>query len=338
MCGRTRRWPICSTRAICPCPGSNWRSSGDRRHRALFHCPRRRALLPYVGISHSGWSARLLPECGGSLASLHLDGAEILRTMPQGSVDPLTSACFPLVPYANRIAGGMFARGETKVRLPRNFPPETSSLHGFGWQAKWEILSASTSECALEHRHPGLGPTPWPDDPTDWPWAYEAQHRVRLGRQGCMIALEVTNRSNSTMPAGLGLHPYFRRRPETRLRFAAEGVMLVDEASIPTGMIAPPDRFGDFARGSALPGETLDHCFAGWNGMATIEDDLGAIALTARGAPHLHLYAPADGSALCLEPVSHVPDALNRTPVCMTVLPPGCTSGLRMWISAHPLD
>tara|TARA_R110002072_G_scaffold242564_21_gene401585 strand:- start:655 stop:1431 length:777 start_codon:yes stop_codon:yes gene_type:complete len=258
--------------------------------------------------------------------------------MPQGSADPLASACFPLVPYANRIAGGMFSLGEDTVRLPRHFPPETSSLHGFGWQDKWEILSASTSECALEHRHPGLGPAPWLGDPTDWPWAYEARQRIRLGPQGCTISLVVTNRSNRVMPAGLGLHPYFRRRPETRLRFAAEGVMLVDEASIPTGTMAPPDWFGYFARGSPLPDETVDHCFAGWNGVAVIEDNLGTIALTARGAPQLHVYAPVDGSALCLEPVSHVPDALNRTPVSMTFLPPGCTASLGMGISVSAID
>ena len=63
-------------------------------------------------------------------------------------------------------------------------------------------------------------------------------------------------------------------------------------------------------------------------------DGLGTITVSADGAPHLHLYAPADGSALCLEPVSHTPDALNRAPEEMVVLPPGCSASLTMRIAA----
>ena len=157
---------------------------------------------------------------------------------------------------------------------------------------------------------------------------------MRVGPKGCAVSLDVTNRSNMAMPAGLGLHPCFRRRPETRVRFAVQGVVMADEALIPNGEVAAPDLYGDFARGAPLPDETVDHCFTGWHGLAVIEDDLGTITVTARGAPHLHLYAPADGSALCLEPVSHMPDALNHQPVNMTCLPPRCTASLQMWISA----
>ncbi|HSG55161.1 MAG TPA: hypothetical protein VLA45_06875 [Paracoccaceae bacterium] len=291
-------------------------------------------MTPDVIVSDSGWQARVLPGCGGALASLSLDGVEVLRTMPQASTDPLASACFPLVPYANRIAGAAFPLGEDVVRLPHNFLPETSSLHGLGWQESWDLVSTAPFKCALEHRHDGLGPAPWKGDISTWPWAYHAQQRVRVGPKGCAVSIDVTNRSNMAMPAGLGLHPYFRRRPETRLRFEAQGVVMVDDALIPTGATAAPGLFGDFARGASLPGETVDHCFANWHGMAVIEDDLGTITVTARGTPHLHIYAPADGSALCLEPVSHVPDALNRQPVNMTCLPPGCTASLQMWISA----
>jgi aldose 1-epimerase len=84
-----------------------------------------------------------------------------------------------------------------------------------------------------------------------------------------------------------------------------------------------------------LPGETVDHCFAGWGGEAVIEDERGTIAISATGAPHLHVYAPADGSALCCEPVSHTPDALNRAPEEMAILPPGCSTSLTMRLSAY---
>lgn len=42
--------------------------------------------------------------------------------MAEGTADSLDSACFPLVPYCNRITGGAFAWLGDKVQLPHNFP------------------------------------------------------------------------------------------------------------------------------------------------------------------------------------------------------------------------
>jgi aldose 1-epimerase len=168
-----------------------------------------------------------------------------------------------------------------------------------------------------------------------WIWPYRAEQTVTLVDDGCEIALAVANTGAETMPAGLGLHPYFRRRPETRVRFDAETVMLSDAATMPTGIEAPAAHFGNFATGDVLPHETIDHCYRNWGGTVTIEDDLGTIRMTATGAPHLHVYAPSDGSALCFEPVSHTPDALNRAPEEMIALEPGQVARLAIRIGAQ---
>ncbi len=290
--------------------------------------------MPGLTLSGGEWDAGVLPEQGGRLTRLTFRGVEVLRSMTEGTSDPLDSACFPLVPYCNRIADGAFAWLGDEVQLPHNFPPETSSIHGLGWQSAWEVVSSRDFNCAMEHRHPGLGQRPWEGAIDDWPWACHAEQRVRLGERGCAITLNLTNLSNVPMPAGLGFHPYFRRRPETQVTFKSNGVWLVDDAQIPTGEIAASDHFGDFASGAPLPAQTIDHCYMLWDGVARIEDDLGTITLTARGAPYLHLYAPEDGSALCLEPVSHMPDAHNQDPGDLTSLPPGCSASLQMWITA----
>jgi len=268
------------------------------------------------------WVAELRPEIGGCLSALRHRGVDVLRPMPPGSANPLDSACFPLAPYCNRIRGGRFAFAGREVMLPANFPPEPHSLHGLSWQRAWTVESRAESKCVLADDYDGSGA---------WPWAYRARQRVRLGPKGCAVTLVLTNRADTPMPAGLGLHPYFRRRAETEVGFTAGHVLLTGDAPLPTG-IAPAGHFADFANGASLPGETIDHCFADWSGRAFVRDALGTIALGADGAPHLHLYAPADGSALCLEPVSHTPDALNRAPAEMIVLPPGCSASLTMLI------
>lgn len=279
-----------------------------------------------IKLGAGGWQATLRPEVGGALASLTFDGREILRTMPQGSTSPLDAACFPLAPYCNRIREGRFMFGGHETALPLNFPPERHSLHGLSWQRPWRVESQAPSKCVLVDDYDGAGP---------WPWAYRAEQRVRLGEKGCAITLVLTNQGQTAMPAGIGLHPYFRRRDATRVRFLADHVLLSDPELLPTGVAAPADHFADFAHGAALPAETVDHCFAHWSGEVAIDDDLGTIVMTATGGPHLHLYAPSDGSALCCEPVSHTPDALNRAPEQMIVLPPGCAASLTMTIGAR---
>lgn len=278
-----------------------------------------------IELKSGDWEAELRPEIGGALATLRYRGTDVLRPMPSDATGPLQAACFPLAPWCNRIRDGRFRFGERNVALTPNFPPEPHSLHGLSWQRAWAVEGLVENKCVLVDDYDGTGP---------WPWAYRAQQRVRLGPRGCAITLVLTNRSDQPMPAGIGLHPYFRRAPESAVEFAADYVLLSGADPLPTGISAPADHLGDWAAGSRLPPETVDHCFVGWHGRAVLHDDLGTISVSADGAPHLHVYAPADGSALCLEPVTHTPDALNRAPDEIIVLPPGCAASLTMRISA----
>ena len=42
--------------------------------------------------------------CGGALASFSFRGIDVLRPTPAGTRDVRLHACYPLVPYSNRIA------------------------------------------------------------------------------------------------------------------------------------------------------------------------------------------------------------------------------------------
>lgn len=257
-------------------------------------------------VLHQGaWHARVLPEAGGLIAALDCGDVPVLRPMPVGSTNPLDAACFPMVPWCNRIASGQFRWGERMVRLTRNFHPEPHAIHGHGWQSVWRLAEWSPDRCVLVHRHNGAAP--------GWPWPYEARQDIRLTPDGCTITLSLTNLSAQMMPAGLGLHPYLRRRPHSRIGFRSDGIVEVGEDLIPTGQQWRPAHFANFSAdgGTALPNRLIDHCFTAWDGVASVQDDCGTITLEAEGAAHLHLYAPEDPAILCLEPVNHLPDAAN---------------------------
>src|SRR5258708_7183929 len=91
----------------------------------------------------------------------------------------------------------------------------------------------------------------------------------------------------------------------------------------------PPD--WDHARGRAVDREMLDNCFSGWNGEATLP------CMRIHADPvlrNLQVYTPIGADFFCVEPVSHVPDAINRPALpddqAMSVLPPGETLTCQM--------
>lgn len=274
-----------------------------------------------IELTAGDWSALLRPEVGGAIASLTFAGIPILRTMPDTSIRPLEAACFPLVPYANRIPNGQFSWAGRQVSLRTNMGDHPHPLHGSGWLAPWREVRRDPSSALLEHAYDGLG---------DWPWAYVAHQHIALDAAGCTVRLMVQNSSVEAAPIGLGFHPYFRRSAETRVHFEAAEMLGIDADCLPTGERHAPDALAPWSEGAALPQGLVDNSFTGWGGTATITDDKGTITLRGFGTPICHVFAPANGGELCLEPVSHPPDAVNRSPQSIPVLPPGCVAGIAM--------
>lgn len=264
-----------------------------------------------------GWALELLPALGGTIGALRHEGRDVLRPAPEGARDPLETGCFPLVPYANRIAHGRFEFGGEAHQLPLNFGDHPHSLHGFGWQAEWTVDEAGADHATLAHVH---------DGGEGWPWGYRAEQRFTLAPGEMRVELSITNVGDAPMPAGLGLHPYFPCDADTRLTFAAERVWLADATMLPTEP-AGAALFGDWAAGAPVAGTTLiDNAYDGWDGAVRIEQRWGTVAMRGEGAGVLHVYRPPDAAFFCAEPVGHLPDAINRGG--MAVLLPGETRTL----------
>jgi aldose 1-epimerase len=247
------------------------------------------------------WALEAAPERGGAILSLTLGGRDVLRPTPAVIADPFDVACFPLVPYANRIAHGAFAWDGETIRLPSNHPNQLHPLHGIGWLRSWSVIASSATSIAMRMTHSG--------DET-WPWAFTAEQRLDLSSTGLTATLDLVNDDDRTMPVSLGFHPYFAMA-ET-LTFNAKEVWLTDNQMLPTRRAAA-DALGDWASGGALTRPDLvDHCFVGWQGRASVARDDATIVLAADGAPALHVYVPPGQDFFCAEPVTAMPDAVNR--------------------------
>lgn len=253
----------------------------------------------------------LAPEIGGAIVGWTLGGTQLLRNSSPDAIvhrDVHGMACFPLVPFSNRIACGQFHWAGRDHALDRNLGDHPHAIHGVGWQAAWQVAAVSPDAATLTLTHHAIG-----EQVRHWPFAFEAEQRFALAADSMSVTLSITNRHPGPAPAGLGLHPYFPRSPDATLRFAAEQAWLNGEDMLPARRIEVPPAW-DHRRGLAIGSAALDNCFAGWDGAASIAWSSGpTLSITASSLfRFLIVFTPPGQDFFCVEPVSHVTDAINR--------------------------
>jgi aldose 1-epimerase len=243
----------------------------------------------------------LAPRVGGAIREFKWRSQDLLRAAEPDADDPLQMACFPMVPFVNRVAGGRFSFGGRAVQLRRNWSADPHPLHGQGWRTAWMVVDASDSQATLCFEGGG----------DEWPWRYRCEQRFALLQSGLSIELSLENTSDTPMPAMLGLHPYFPGAAQARLLARLPRIWLTDSAALPREEApTPPDWRFDPARAvNAVP---LDHCLSGWDGVATLRWPDRRVSVTASNCPYLHVYTPAGRDFFCIEPQSAPPGALSR--------------------------
>jgi aldose 1-epimerase len=253
-------------------------------------------------------AVEVAPADGGCLAAFRWQAGDRtvdwLRPAPAaGAFAPNAGACFPLVPYSNRIRDGRFRFAGREHRLEPNFGASPHSIHGHGWQRPWTVAARSDTAVTLTYSHDG----------GDWPQPYRAEQRIALDDGALTLALSVTNEGRGPMPAGLGLHPYFPRTPGCRLTAPVGRMWTTDPEIMPMALVAPAPG-ADPNAGLRPATAALDNVFTGFAGRAVIDwPELGA-ALTLEADPafaFLVVYTPPGADFFCAEPVSHCTDAVN---------------------------
>lgn len=252
-------------------------------------------------------------------------GAPIFRAAGSEADDPVDMAMFPLAPFANRIAHGRFEFGGRIVQLRRNFGDHPHALHGQAWQSPWTLEQVEAARARLAFAY----------EPGEWPWRYRCTQEIELQHDGAAFSLRIANMANEPMPVSFGFHPYFSGRLDGVVRAQVSGMWDIDPTILPTTHTAP---IVDLPAGVQLSeAPFIDHCFTGWVGALTVERPKMQVAMTAsREFGFLHIYAPKSGDFFCAEPVSAMPDALNRQTLAdngVRVLAPGEEIGGTMLIS-----
>jgi len=277
----------------------------------------------------------LNPSIGCAISAFEwVDGGAarpILRKCHTPLEKVLDAACFPLVPYVNRIRGGCFRFRGKVVRIAPNMAGDPSPLHGQGWLNPWIVEHAGDRRAVLSFRH----------EAGEWPWDYEARQELQLDERGLGISLTCRNLSSEPMPCGLGQHPYFPCGPQTCLDTDVSCAWTIDEHVLPVEKVPAEGRFD--LRDRRVCGQDLDNGFGGWKGKAVMSDPDWPyeIRLSSSDARFFQLYSPAAGSIFVAEPVTHANAALNAPeeewPVLgLRVLDPSEAMSLTMRLDVIP--
>ena len=248
----------------------------------------------------SSAGVRLDPGSGGRIASLEVDGVELLAPRQRG--DWLLWGCYPMVPWAGRVRDGQFGFDGEEYQLELDLPPH--AIHGVGYRAEWEATGPGALRLSME----GL-----------WPFGGWAEQRVEVSDQSLVVTMAV--QATQRMPVMAGWHPCFRRQlsqgDQAELSFGAGHMWQRDVVGIPTGERVP------------VPPGPWDDCFGDVSGPPAVRwPGFGSIRLESNMTSWVVYDEEPD--LICVEPQSDAPDAFNRAPM---ILEPGETLDVWMKIS-----
>jgi aldose 1-epimerase len=238
----------------------------------------------------------ILPALGGCIAGLWLGQEPVLRSVPALELHSVRQAAsYPLVPFSNRVGQAQLQWNGTSHPLVKNFPPEPHAIHGIGWERPWTVLESAPQFALLSFEHKA---------DHSWPFDFDASQAFKLDAHSLEMSLSITNQSQVSAPVGLGWHPFFVKRADTRVAFQADGRWAMGDDKLPTHREPHSGLDTDCAN------LNVDHCFDGWNGSLTLIDAVLKIAVSSH-LTHLVVFTTPERDSIAVEPVSHVNNALS---------------------------
>ena len=254
-------------------------------------------------IRSDALEAVLLPELGARVHRLRAFGHDLLRTPSDPAAhaaDPFSWGAYPMAPWCNRAPPGRRVVAGRPVDLAPNFA-DGSAIHGLVSAERWE----EEPDGMLGIRRGGAGDA--------WPWPFEVRLVPTIDRSTLTLDYHLTNRSDGPMPAGIGLHPWFRRPLELGLPSAKVYATNLDSPA------QPEPAAGRFDLSApAFPAEDLD---ATWTGLRppriVLNWPRAGVSATmdvATSGPSVlvAVASPAGTGAVAIEPQTHGPDPLRR--------------------------
>ena len=256
------------------------------------------SISPALELRAGALRLALRPDLGAAIAGFWHDTTPILRSCePAELASSRPSACFPMAPYSNRIGYRHFRwLGRDFSTAPNFDEGNPHSLHGSVWQVPWRVTGSNATQADLAVTHQAN---------EHWPFNFDATQSFELSDNALTLRMTLTNIDARSQPAGLGWHPYFPKRSRSRLHVECSQRWESDPTTqLPTRRVTQ----------AGIDGEVrhldFDNCFEGWQGAASVRDEKLALRITS-SLPYLVVFTPPARDYFCVEPVSHVSNAIQ---------------------------
>ncbi len=315
----------------------------------------------------SGAVALIDRSCGGTIHRLRLvapgrnEPVDILWGDPDLSAPCGETELFrgrPLVPFADRIKGGTYRFEGRDYRLPLNDLSMGDAVHGFLYGEPGTLVTggaggSSEVTVAIGTRLEGR---------EGYPWSLDVRQTYCLRADELVYGVGITNRSDSNVPVGAGLHTYFLIPGDGAggepapgvfapvdsgcLHIPATGYLEVDDALRPTGRVVPVEGSPwDFRTLRPIGSGELDLAFPllGENGAAENGASKGRAPIRIAGPRYVtslrmggafgmaQVFIPPGREAVAVEPVTAPGECFNRPELGLLVLEPG--AAMDAWAS-----
>ncbi len=303
----------------------------------------------------SGASARILASLGFNCFSFRaaFDG-ETIETLwaaadfDEGKGRPSGSGIPLLFPFPGRIDGGAFDYGGKRYALEPT-DGRGNAIHGFVHTRPWRVVHHDQRK-AIGEFHASV------DDPrllAFWPADFRIRAEYTLHGNTLDAVYTMDNPGPTALPFGFGTHPYFRLplggedAAECTVSLPVSEEWELNDL-VPTGMRFPLRDAEVFQRGLPFGEMQFDNAFGGLvfsdddQCRSTIIDPSSQRQLTMtfdRNFNTCVVYTPGHREAICVEPLTCVPNAIRLDaagiPAGLKTLQPGQALSARVQLAVH---
>lgn len=231
----------------------------------------------------------LYPSAGGRIGQISLDGRPLLRGLEHAWRGWGGWGSYPMVPWTNRIVGGVVRFGGETITMPINWPDGTA-IHGLVAERPWRVDSSDSAAATLsvevdvDRYHVG------------------ARQTFELAPDHLDFEIELVNLAAWRVPVGIGIHPWFLVGP---VRVPAEQIW-DGPGPMPEGPPRPVRPDEDLRTKRLAP--PMDRCFCG---LTDTSAEIGDLTLSWSGPITQVVVFSGDPDAVCVEPVTMANDGIR---------------------------
>lgn len=296
-----------------------------------------------------GSQSATLATVGAALREYTVGGADVIVPFAADQVAPAFHGMV-LAPWPNRLADGRYTFDGRELQLPLTEPARATALHGLSCWDDWTVSEASTDAATLVLDMPAS---------PGYPFSLRVSVTYALTDSGLAITTTALNTGTSSLPYGVGFHPWISpgtgspgrgSLDDCTLQLDADTLVTVDDRLLPMGA-TPVAGDMDYREPRTLAGSDLDDAFVdptrdteGLSWARLKRGDGSTVAIWMDSAANAwqvctgnHLSpASSQRSGIVIEPMSCIADAF-RTGDDLVTLAPGESHAL-VWGMALILD